>query len=181
MRTAKKQDILCRPGGGTLFPDEIAEISLNMQVKLLRVPEEKAVYPLGSNKPVPFDARILTATNKNLTEEIKRGNFREDLFYRIHVISIELPPLRERKEDLPDLAGFFLKIHAAQMQKGIDGFSDGALQKMLHYEWPGNVRELKNSINKLLFNMSRLPKKGETLIPQKQPVQNCTPLTNKLK
>ncbi len=143
---SKKAGHLVQAGGGTLFLDEIAEISLNMQVKLLRVLEEKAVYPLGSNNAVPFDARILTATNKKLKDEIKSGNFREDLFFRIHVIVIELPPLRERKEDLLDLAGHFLKIHASQMQKGIHGFSERALQKMLHYEWPGNVRELKNSI-----------------------------------
>jgi two-component system response regulator GlrR len=141
-----KKGLLVHAQGGTFFLDEIAEISLAMQAKLLRVLEEKTVFPLGSNKPVKFDARILTATNKNLKEEIENGNFRKDLFYRIHVIVIDLPPLRERKEDLPELAGIFLTRYAAEMQKKIIGFSPEASQKMLSYDWPGNVRELKNTI-----------------------------------
>ncbi len=142
----KKKGLLVQAQGGTLFLDEVTEIPMSMQVKLLRALEEKTVYPLGSNKPVKFDARILTASNKNLKDEIEKGNFREDLFYRIHVIVLDLPPLRERKEDLPDLAGFFLTKYATQMQKKIIGFSPAASQKLLRYDWPGNVRELKNTI-----------------------------------
>jgi two-component system response regulator GlrR len=142
----RKKGLLVQAQGGTLFLDEIAELTLSMQAKLLRVLEEKTVCPLGSNKPVKFDARIITATNKNLKEEIEKGNFRQDLFYRIHVIVIDLPPLRERKEDLPVLADLFLLSYSSQMHKEIAGFSPEASQKLLHYDWPGNVRELKNAI-----------------------------------
>ena len=114
--------------------------------KLLRVLEEKTIYPLGGNKPIKVDARILAASNKNIQEEVEKGRFREDLFYRIHVIVINLPPLRERREDIPLLARFFLKKYAREMQKKIAGLSQSASQKLLRYDWPGNVRELENAL-----------------------------------
>ena len=131
---------------GTFFLDEISEMPVSMQVKLLRVLEEKEFYPLGGDKPVRVDARIIAATNKNLEEEIRRGNFRKDLYYRVHVIPIRLPPLRERKEEIPYLARYFLKKNAEKMNKQISGFSATALQKLLLHSWPGNVRELENTV-----------------------------------
>jgi Response regulator containing CheY-like receiver, AAA-type ATPase, and DNA-binding domains len=117
-----------------------------MQVKLLRVLQEKQFYPLGSEKATDVDVRILTATNKTLEDEVKRGKFREDLFYRIYVIPVYLPPLRERKEDIPILADHFIKKNARKMKKEIRGISTPALQKLLSHSWPGNVRELENTI-----------------------------------
>ena len=132
--------------GGTIFLDEISEMPESMQVKLLRVIQEKQFYPLGSEKPVDVDLQIVTATNKNLKEEVRKGNFREDLFYRIYVIPIQLPVLRERREDIILLADHFIEKHSKGMNKKVSGMSAAALQKLLSYSWPGNVRELENTI-----------------------------------
>ena len=131
---------------GTIFLDEIGDMSLSTQAKLLRVLQEKQFNPLGSGKPIEVDVRVITATNKDLEAMVSSGTFREDLFYRIHVIPIELPPLRERKEDVPLLAEHFLKEMSQRMKKDIKGFSSAAMQKLMLYAWPGNVRELKNTI-----------------------------------
>ncbi len=141
-----KKGLFTKAHGGTFFLDEISEMSLNMQAKLLRVLEEKTIYPLGGNKPIKVDARILAASNRNIKEEVEKGRFREDLFYRIHVIVINLPPLRERREDIPLLARFFLEKYARKMQRKIAGLSQSASQKLLRYDWPGNVRELENAL-----------------------------------
>ncbi len=141
-----KMGLFAQAHGGTFFLDEISEMPLNMQAKLLRLLEEKTVQPIGARVPLKVDARILAASNKNLEEEVQKGNFREDLFYRIHVIVIKLPPLRERKEDIPLLAGYFLEKYAKQTGKKITGFSASASQKLLRHHWPGNVRELENTI-----------------------------------
>ncbi len=141
-----KKGLFTEAHGGTFFLDEISEMSVNMQAKLLRVLEEKTIYPLGGNKPIKVDARILAASNRNIKEEVEKGRFREDLFYRIHVIVINLPPLRERREDIPLLARFFLEKYARKMQKKIAGLSQAASQKLLRYDWPGNVRELENAL-----------------------------------
>jgi len=142
-----KKGLFLEAHKGTFFLDEISEMPFSMQAKLLRVLEDKKIYPLGgSGRPVNVDARILAASNKNLEDEVKRRNFREDLFYRIHVIAIEIPPLRERKDDITLLASYFLTKYAARMNKNIKGLSPAATQKLLAYEWPGNVRELENSI-----------------------------------
>jgi two-component system response regulator GlrR len=141
-----KKGLFAQAHGGTFFLDEISEMPMNMQAKLLRVLEEKAVLPIGSRTPIKVDARILAASNKNLEEEVKAGKFREDLFYRIYVILIYLPPLRERKEDIPLLAGHFLEKYSKQAGKKITGFSSSASQKLLRHHWPGNVRELENTI-----------------------------------
>ncbi len=143
----RKKGLFLQANNGTFFLDEISEMSYIMQAKLLRVLEDKKVYPLGgSGRPVDVDTRILAASNKNLAAEVKKGNFRQDLFYRIHVIAIEIPPLRERKEDIILLARYFLTKYADRMNKEIIGFSSAASQKLLRYEWPGNVRELENAI-----------------------------------
>ena len=131
---------------GTIFLDEVGDMSLSIQAKLLRVLQEKQFYPLGSGRPVEVDVRVIVATNKNLEDEVKNGSFREDLFYRIHVVPIELPPLRERKEDIPLLAEHFLREISQRMKKEMKGISAMAMQKLMLYDWPGNVRELENTI-----------------------------------
>lgn len=135
-----------RANGGSLFLDEISEMPLSMQPKLLRVLEDKRIYPLGGGEAIKVDTHIITASNKNLREEVSKGNFREDLFYRIHVIPIVLPPLRERRESIPFLARHFLIQYARKMKKNVKRFSPGAMHKLMGHDWPGNVRELKNSI-----------------------------------
>jgi len=131
---------------GTLFLDEIGEMPLSIQAKLLRALEERQFYPIGGERPVRVDVRIIVATKKDLEEEVKKANFREDLFYRIHVIPISLPPLRDHKEDIPHLVDHFLKKVSHQMKKDIKGLSPHAMQKLMLYDWPGNVRELENTI-----------------------------------
>ena len=139
--------LFAKAHGGTFFLDEISEMPFSMQAKLLRVLEDKKISPIGSTaKATTIDARILAASNKNLAQEVKKGNFREDLFYRIHVISIRIAPLRERTEDIPLLASHFLTKLCTEMNKGKMKFSDGALQKLMQHHWPGNIRELQNEI-----------------------------------
>jgi two-component system response regulator GlrR len=121
-------------------------MSLSIQAKLLRFLEERQFYPVGSQKPIEVNLKVIVATNKNLEDMVKKGQFREDLFYRIHVIPIHIPPLRERKEDIPLLAGYFLKEFSQQMKKEVKGLVPLAMQKLMFYDWPGNVRELKNVI-----------------------------------
>jgi two-component system, NtrC family, response regulator GlrR len=131
---------------GTIFLDEIGDMSLPIQAKLLRVLQERQFYPVGSEKLVEVDVRVIVATNKDLEAQVKQGLFREDLFYRIHVIPVYLPPLRERKEDIPSLADHFLKKFSQQMKKEVKGLSPSALQRLMLHDWPGNVRELENTI-----------------------------------
>jgi two-component system response regulator GlrR len=130
--------------GGTIFLDEIGDMPLSIQVKLLRALEERQFYPIGSEKTVQVDVRVIVATKKDLEEEVKKGAFREDLFYRIHVIPIRLPPLKERKEDIPHLVDHLLKKICEQMKKNIKGLAPQAMQKLMLHDWPGNVRELEN-------------------------------------
>lgn len=141
-----KRGYFAQANGGTLFLDEVSEIPESLQVKFLRVLQEKCFYPVGGENPQEVDVRILTATNKNLEEAVMNGTFREDLFYRIYVIPICLPPLRERQEDIPLLADYFLKKFNKEMGKQIKEISPPALRKLLSYPWPGNVRELENTI-----------------------------------
>jgi two-component system, NtrC family, response regulator GlrR len=131
---------------GTIFLDEIGDMSLTIQAKVLRVLQERQFYPIGSEKLVEVDVRIIVATNKDLEEEVKKGLFRKDLFYRIHVIPIYIPPLRERKEDIPLLAEHFLKKFSNEMKKEIKGLTSEAMKKLILHDWPGNVRELENTI-----------------------------------
>lgn len=131
---------------GTLFLDEIGDIPHSLQVKLLRVLQNKVYEPLGSNTPIEADVRIITATNRNLQELVRQGLFREDLFYRLNVVKINLPPLRERLEDIPLLTEHFIKQFSAQQGKDILGISSGALSLLMHYDYPGNIRELENVI-----------------------------------
>ena len=131
---------------GTIFLDEIGEINSNLQVKLLRVLQEQKFERVGGEKTIEVDVRVIAATNKNLLHEVEKGNFREDLYYRLSVINIEVPPLRDRKEDIVFLAHNFLKQFNKENNKDIEGFTKGALHILSEYQWPGNIRELKNSI-----------------------------------
>jgi PAS domain S-box-containing protein len=133
-----------RADGGTIFLDEIGEIPLSIQVKLLRVLEEKEFEPLGGTKPIRVDVRIIAATNRDLKEDISQGRFREDLFYRLNVVPIHIPPLRERKDDIPLLVDHFIKKFSNGAKKKICSISPHALRTLLDYSWPGNVRQLEN-------------------------------------
>ncbi|MFQ6108324.1 MAG: sigma 54-interacting transcriptional regulator, partial [Candidatus Aminicenantales bacterium] len=134
--------------GGTIFLDEISNISLNIQAKLLRVIQEREITRIGSTKPIKVDVRILAATNENLAECVRRGKFREDLFYRLSVVPIHLPPLRERKEDIPLLVENCLKKYNKRMKKKIKTISPAVLKALMEYDWPGNIRELENTIER---------------------------------
>ena len=136
--------------GGTIFLDEIGDISLKTQVDLLRVLQQKEISRLGSENAIEVDVRILAATNRDLKAAIKKGDFREDLFYRLNVISIHVPPLRERKEDIPLLAKAFVKQQCVEMNKEIVKISPGAMRQLMDYHWPGNVRELENIVERAL-------------------------------
>ncbi|MFN3693757.1 MAG: sigma-54-dependent transcriptional regulator [Ignavibacterium sp.] len=135
--------------GGTILLDEIAELSPEMQAKLLRVLQEKKYFRLGGEKEIEVDVRVLAATNKKLEDEVKKGNFREDLFYRLNVGQVTVPPLRERKEDIPFLAYSFLQEFAKKFDKQIKGFDAGALEILTEYPWKGNIRELRNVIERV--------------------------------
>ena len=137
--------------GGTLFLDEIGEMSANIQVHLLRVLEEKEFTRVGGNEPLRVDVRVISATNKDLRKAIEKQEFREDLYYRLNVVNIELPPLRERKEDIPLLAEHFLNKFASENRKEITGFSTDTVEFLLDYDWPGNVRELENAIERAVI------------------------------
>ena len=143
---ANKKGIIESANEGTLFLDEIGETSPSMQVKLLRVLQERTVRPLGGTADVPVDVRLIASTNRDLTAMVAAGQFREDFFYRISVIPIHVPPLRERNEDIEPLARHFLRKFALQMGKAVHDFDREALTAILRYSWPGNVRELENAI-----------------------------------
>ncbi|CRM79643.1 MULTISPECIES: sigma-54 interaction domain-containing protein [unclassified Pseudomonas] len=137
--------------GGTLFLDEIGDLPLNMQVKLLRVLQEREVVRLGSRTPIPINVRLVAATNVNLADAVVAGNFREDLFYRLHVATIRLPPLRERPGDILPLAEFFLEEHCQRLGYNRATLSIDAERKLLEHSWPGNIRELENAIHHALL------------------------------
>jgi DNA-binding NtrC family response regulator len=134
--------------GGTLFLDEIAEMSLGMQVKLLRVIQEREVQRLGSTKTIPVDIRLIAATHRNLLDEVASGRFRQDLYYRLDVVGLQLPPLSKRKEDIPLLAYYFLRKHAARMERTVDDIDTEAMATLLDYDYPGNIRELENILER---------------------------------
>ncbi len=135
---------------GTLFFDEISNISLEVQAKLLRAVEERKVCKVGSHRVITVDVRIIAATNKDLTQAIQEGTFRGDLFYRLNVVNLHLPPLRERKEDIPLLAQHFLAKYTQRLRKPIRGISPEVLELLVQHDWPGNVRELENTIERLV-------------------------------
>ncbi len=146
--------------GGTIFLDEIGNLSATLQQKLLRVLQEREFERVGGNDPVHVDGRFIAATNRDIHSEVKRGNFREDLFYRLKVVTIQLPPLRERKEDVSLLANYFLSRYNGQLKKSVRGFSDEAMELLETYEYPGNVRELENLVERAVMLT-----KGDVILP----------------
>ena len=149
--TAKKQGKFELADGGTLLLDEIGDMSLDTQAKLLRVLEEEEFEKLGGKRPIKVDVRVISSTNKNLQEEIKKGNFREDLYHRIAAMPIEVPPLRERKEDIRLLVEHFLELFSRENNRPPKSFAEGAIRVLMSYDWPGNVRELKNLVERLVI------------------------------
>ena len=135
---------------GTLFFDEISNISLEVQAKLLRAVEERKISKVGSHRVITVDVRIIAATNKDLTKAIKDGTFREDLFYRLNVVLLQMPPLRERKSDIPLLVQHFLENYNARLRKDMRGISPDAMELLVRHDWPGNVRELENTVERLV-------------------------------
>ena len=155
--------------GGTLFLDEIGEISPSTQIKLLRFLQEREFERVGGNQTIRVDLRIVAATNRDLRASVREGRFREDLFYRINVVSIEVPPLREREGDVPLLASYFLDKYAAQNGKRILGFTTEAMNRILRYSWPGNVRELENAIERAVVVCRESELRGDDLPPITRP------------
>jgi len=172
-----KQGLIFQAQGGTFFLDEISEMPLSMQAKLLRVMQEKEFIPVGGRKTIKMDVRFIVTSNKNLKEEVTKGNFREDLFYRINVIVIQLPPLRERKGDIPVLSHYFLDKLSNDANKKITGFSSTALQKLMLHSWPGNVRELQNTIESAVTMATENIISEDLILPAlKTEVNNLKPL-----
>jgi two-component system, NtrC family, response regulator PilR len=169
--TSNKRGLFELSGGGTIFLDEIGETTLSMQVKLLRVLQERCIRPVGGGQETPIDVRVIAATNKNLLQQVQEGQFREDLYYRLSVIPVEVPPLRDRGEDVVLLANHFLKKFAVQMSKNVVRLSAHSLQIMMGYDWPGNVRVLENTIERAVALSTEeelrveLPNSGASAIP----------------
>lgn len=148
---SNQEGVFKEANGGTVFLDEIGEIPENIQVKLLRVIQEKEIQPLGSSTPVKVDVRIVAATNRKLEEEVEKGNFREDLFYRLNIIEIRLPELSERKEDIPLLARHFVNKYNREFHRRIKGIDNDAVKALMQYEWKGQIRELENVIERTVL------------------------------
>src|SRR6187549_1456825 len=148
---ARREGKFEQADGGTLFLDEIGDMSSNVQAKLLRALEERRIERLGANESIPVDVRIVSATHRPLEQEITNGNFRADLFYRLRVLTIDIPPLRERREDIPLLADTFVRLAADRYDLPQRSLSQGALRRLMEYNWPGNVRELKNTIDRAVI------------------------------
>jgi len=162
-----KKGLVEEANKGTLFLDEIGELNLDLQAKLLRFLETKTYYKVGDSKPLEVDVRIIAATNRDLLKEIEKGCFREDLYYRLSVFTIALPPLRDRKEDIEALAWHFLNFYAAKVKKHVNAFEPEFLKGLKNFEYKGNTRELKNIIERavILSNTSTI---GADLLPQAQ-------------
>jgi DNA-binding NtrC family response regulator len=146
-----KEGLLAAADGGTFFLDEVGTTSLAIQAKLLRVLEEKEITPVGGTVPVKVDVRLLAATNADLEQEVKLGNFRADLYYRLHVIPIGIPPLRDRRDDIKLLSSYFVHRYSQKMQTGEKTIADEAMNHLLAYRWPGNVRELENALERAIL------------------------------
>lgn len=173
--------------GGTIFLDEIGDMPMVLQVKLLRVLSEREIDRIGGTKPIKIDVRVVAATHHNLEDSIKNGKFREDLFYRLNVIPINIPPLRQRRSDIPILANHFLKQFNKSKNKSIKGISDKALEILINYHWPGNIRELINFMERMvvlstgtMITPTDLPKKVLGEVPKEflQPEQEPEPEGN---
>jgi DNA-binding NtrC family response regulator len=161
-----QEGLFQRARGGTIFLDEIGEMQLNLQPKLLRVIEEKKVMPVGSTNPVQVDVRLIASTNRDLRHEVAAGRFREDLFYRLNVFSIHVPPLRERLQDIPFLAEHFIRRHNQEMKKGYKGIDNATMRILMSLPWKGNIRELDNLIERAMILGN-----GEWITPAELPGQ----------
>ncbi len=171
----QRRGLFAEANGGTLFLDEIGEMPMSMQVKLLRALEERAVRPVGSNVSVPFRARLIAATNRNLESAVEERTFREDLYYRIHVVHIEVPPLRARTSDILELAQHFLRIASERQKKPVSGLSPAVAERFLTYTWPGNVRELLNCVERAVA-LARFDEIKVEDLPQRIQGYKQTPL-----
>ena len=165
--------------GGTMFLDEIGDMSLNLQVKLLRVLQDRSFEPVGSSKTVKVNVRVVAATNQNLQLAIKERRFREDLYFRLNVLPIEIPPLRERREDIPLLINHFLDVFNQSRQSTVESISSEAMEHLISYDWPGNIRELENLVERMVLlvttneiQRSDLPKE---LLAKAQPEATAAP------
>ncbi|MCC7210409.1 MAG: sigma-54-dependent Fis family transcriptional regulator [Candidatus Brocadia sp.] len=172
--------------GGTLFLDEVGEMSLKVQVKLLRVLEKGEFERVGGEKTIKVDVRLIAATNRDLEKEVAEGRFREDLFYRLNVITVPLPPLRERREDVPLLSNFFIIKYAKKYKKEIEGFAPESMEALCSYHWPGNVRELENVIERSVVlckkNMITIDHLPKNMVPNKEDISTIKiPLGTSLK
>jgi two-component system response regulator AtoC len=145
-----KKGLFQEAEGGTIFLDEIGELPLSLQVKLLRVLQENEIRRVGDSKSLQIDARVIAATSKKLEEEVEKGSFREDLYYRLNVMTVEIPPLRERTEDIPLLCKYFIGRFNGILDKEISGLAPDAMARLLAYQWPGNVRQLENAIERAM-------------------------------
>ena len=162
---ARKQGRFQLAHNSSIFLDEVAEMAPATQAKILRVLQEREFEPVGSTQTIKVDTRVIVATNKNLEKEIQEGRFRDDLYYRLNVVTVDVPPLRQRREDIPLLADFFLKQYAEKNRRPIEGFTPRATDLLMRYDWPGNVRELENIIERAVI-MAR----GEMITPLEFPV-----------
>jgi len=174
--TQRKEGRFQRAHGGTLFLDEVGDMSPAVQAKLLRVLQDGVVERLGGTQPVQVDVRIVAATNRDLAAEVRAGRFREDLFYRLDVVTVRLPPLRERREDVLLLAATFLRVFAERNRRSVSGFTDGALQALSAHDWPGNVRELQHAIERAVvlcrgevIDLGDLPEAVRSATPGRTP------------
>jgi len=173
---ANRQGRFQAAAGGTLFLDEIGEMPPGLQVKILRALQERAVTRVGESRPEPVDLRVIAATNKLLEQEIEKGTFREDLYYRLNVVSIRLPPLRERGDDVAVIARYFLQQYAREFATRVRGFTPGALVAMKKYAWPGNVRELQNRVKKAVVLADRALVSAEDLDLSPEVLEPTLPL-----
>jgi transcriptional regulator with GAF, ATPase, and Fis domain len=164
--------------GGSIFLDEIGTMSTALQVKLLRVLQEREIEPLGAERTESVDVRVIAATNRDLRQLVNEGRFQDDLFYRVHVIPIRVPPLRERIEDVPMLVEHFIEKHAARCGKSVDALEDGVVSWLQEYDWPGNVRELENTIERavVLSAGSTIARDAVTVHPPVAPLAGISSL-----
>jgi formate hydrogenlyase transcriptional activator len=162
---------------GTIFLDEVGELPLDMQVKLLRVLQEHEFEPVGSSRTVKVDVRVIAATNRNLEEEVAAGRFRADLYYRLNVLPIRVPSLRERRSDVPQLVMFFIQRHAKRIGRTIEGVSRDSMERLTNYAWPGNVRELENVIERaLVLSHGGVLDIGRDFLPAMEPAPVAAPV-----
>ena len=166
----QKRGLLESADGGTVFLDEIGEMAPSLQAKLLRVLEDKSFKRVGGVADIRIDVRVIAATNRNLEDEVKKGRFRDDLFYRLNVLPIRLPPLRSRPEDIPTLIGYFVDAFNTEFKKRVRGVSDDAMKRLQTYGWPGNIRELRNAVERAMLLVE-----GDVLTAEQFPVVSSAP------